>query len=214
MFDIRSQKLADFVTWTAAHIKGDEKGDAQIFLDRLFQAFGQKGAKEAGGTYEDRVKNEAGGTSFADYVWKPVVLIEMKKRGTDLTKHYRQAFDYWTRLVPNRPRFVVLCNFDTFNVYDFDNQVDSPVDTVDLDELPDRYGPLAFLFPTKEKPTFGNDRVAVTREAADRLALCFNKLIVRKVDRPRPALHPPIARRPVRRRHRPAPQIPAHPSSR
>ncbi len=43
--------------------------------------------------------------------------------------------------------------------------------------------PLAFLFPTKEKPTFGNDRVAVTRDAADRLALCFNKLIVRKVDR-------------------------------
>lgn len=42
MFDIRSQKLADFVAWTAAHIKGDEKGDAQIFLDRLFQAFGQK----------------------------------------------------------------------------------------------------------------------------------------------------------------------------
>ncbi len=56
MFDIRSQKLADFVAWTAAHIKGDEKGDAQIFLDRLFQAFGQKGAKEAGGTYEDRVE--------------------------------------------------------------------------------------------------------------------------------------------------------------
>jgi hypothetical protein len=30
--------------------------------------------------------------------WKPVVLIEMKKRGEDLTRHYRQAFDYWTRL--------------------------------------------------------------------------------------------------------------------
>jgi hypothetical protein len=40
MFDIRSQKLADFVTWTGGHIEGD----AQIFLDRLFQAFGQKGA--------------------------------------------------------------------------------------------------------------------------------------------------------------------------
>jgi hypothetical protein len=40
-------------------------------------------------------------------VWKPVVLVEMRKRGTDLSKHYRQAFDYWTRLVPDRPRFVV-----------------------------------------------------------------------------------------------------------
>src|ERR1039457_6729060 len=35
------------------------------------------------------------GTSFADLVWKPVVLIEMKRRGEDLTRHYRQAFDYW-----------------------------------------------------------------------------------------------------------------------
>ena len=41
-------------------------------------------------------------------VWKPVVLMEMKKRAINLQKHYRQAFDYWTRLVPNRPRYVVL----------------------------------------------------------------------------------------------------------
>ena len=26
-------------------------------------------------------------------------LVEMKKRGVDLSKHYRQAFDYWVRLV-------------------------------------------------------------------------------------------------------------------
>jgi hypothetical protein len=42
-------------------------------------------------------------------VWKPIVLVEMKKRGEDLRKHYRQAFDYWVRLVPRRPRYVVLC---------------------------------------------------------------------------------------------------------
>ncbi|MDB5355322.1 MAG: Mtase [Phycisphaerales bacterium] len=183
MHEMQAQRLAGFVTWVGQHIKGDEKGEAQIFLDRLFQAFGQKGAKEVGGAYEERVKNDAGGTSFADYVWKPIVLIEMKKRGADLSKHYRQAFEYWTRLVPNRPRYVVLCNFDAFAVYDFDRQLDAPVDTVGLAELPQRYGPLAFLFPTKQEPTFGNDRVAVTRDAADRLAVCFNKLIVRKVDR-------------------------------
>src|SRR4051812_44568363 len=182
----RETLLADFVQWCAAHITGDEKGQAQIFLDRLFRAFGQKGSLDVGGTAEMRVrkaKEDGGGTSFADYVWKPVVLIEMKKRGVDLSKHYRQAFDYWTRLVPNRPRYVVLCNFDRFDVYDFDRQMDAPVDLVALAELPDRYGPLAFLFPTNEKPTFGNDRVAVTRDAAFKLATCFNKLTSRKVDR-------------------------------
>ena len=98
-------KLAEFATWCQKHITGDEKGQAQIFLDRLFQAFGQPGCLDVGGTTEFRIRKsneDGGGTAFADYVWKPVVLIEMKKRGTDLQKHYRQAFDYWTRLVPNR----------------------------------------------------------------------------------------------------------------
>jgi hypothetical protein len=34
------------------------------------------------------------------------VLIEMKKRGANLPRHYRQAFDYWVRLVPRRTRRV------------------------------------------------------------------------------------------------------------
>ena len=45
----RETRLQTFVDWCAAHITGDEKGEAQIFLDHLFQAFGQAGLKEAGG---------------------------------------------------------------------------------------------------------------------------------------------------------------------
>ncbi len=184
MHEDRKQRLAEYVAWVAKHIKGDEKGEAQIFLDRLFAAFGRKGVKEAGTTLEQRIKKaDNRGTAFADLVWKPVVLIEMKRRGEDLMRHYRQAFDYWTRLVPGRPRYVVLCNFDEFWVYDFETQMDTPVDRLALAELPDRWGPLAFLFPTDEKPIFGNDHEAVTRKAADCLAVCFNKLISRKVDR-------------------------------
>ncbi|NQT36720.1 MAG: class I SAM-dependent DNA methyltransferase, partial [Planctomycetes bacterium] len=109
---------------------GDEKGEAQIFLDRLFQ-----------------------------------------------------AFDYWVRLAPGRPRYVVLCNFDEFWVYDFETQMDSPVDRLQIEELPRRPGPLAFLFPTPQTPVFVNDQEKVTRAAADRLATCFNKLVTRRVDR-------------------------------
>jgi hypothetical protein len=92
----RESLLSDFVQWCAAHITGDEKWQAQIFLDRLFRAFGQKGSLDVGGTADMRIRKaseDGGGTSFADYVWKPVVLIEMKKRGADLSKHFRQAFD-------------------------------------------------------------------------------------------------------------------------
>jgi type II restriction/modification system DNA methylase subunit YeeA len=174
----RSRRLADFIAWVVSNIRGDEKGEAQVYLDRFFQAFGHAGVREAGATLEERVKKADGkGTSFADLVWKPVVLIEMKKRGEDLTRHYRQAFDYWTRLVPGRPRYVILCNFDEFWVYDFDTQMDAPVDKVNLPDLATRWGALGFLFPTPLKPVFGNDHVAVTRKAADQLAECFNKLV-------------------------------------
>lgn len=179
-------ELTEFVAWCQKNITGDEKGQAQIFLDRLFQAFGQPGCLDVGGTTEFRIRKadeDGGGTAFADYVWKPVVLMEMKKRGENLQKHYRQAFDYWTRLVPNRPRYVVLCNFDEFRVYDFDTDLDTPKDTLALKDLPERWGPLAFLAPGSPKPTFDNDREKVTRQAADCLAECFRKLIKRGVPR-------------------------------
>lgn len=187
MADSRSEKLAAFTAWAQAHITGDEKGQAQIFLDHLFQAFGHPGSLDVGGEAECRIRkssDDGGGTSFADYVWKPVVLIEMKKRGAVLSRHYRQAFDYWTRLVPGRPRYVVLCNFDEFHVYDFETQMDSPVGSAKLADLAEHYGPLNFLFPGQPKPVFDNDRVAVTREAADCLADCFKKLRRRGVDQP------------------------------
>jgi hypothetical protein len=177
-------KLAEFSAWCAKHISGDEKGQAQIFLDRLFQAFGQSGCLDIGGHTEFRIRKadeDGAGTAFADYVWKPVVLIEMKKRGENLQRHYRQAFDYWTRLVPNRPRYVVLCNFDEFRVYDFDTDLDAPKDTLALKDLPNRWGPLAFLCGLK--PSFQSDREAVTREAADKLAFLFNRLLGREVER-------------------------------
>jgi len=179
MDDARQQRLADFVAWTRGCITGDEKGQAQIFLDRLFQAFGHGGLLEVGGTPEFRIRKsreDGGGIAFADYVWKPVVLIEMKKRGQDLARHYRQAFDYWVRLAPGRPRYVVLCNFDEFWIYDFDLQLDEPMDKLFLDELPNRWGPLLFLFRASETPQFKIDRIKVTRGAADRLAECFRKL--------------------------------------
>src|SRR5881396_1092512 len=86
----REQLLSDFVDWAKQHVTGDEKGQAQIFLDRLFRAFGQRGSLDVGGTAEMRIRKaseDGGGTSFADYVWKPVVLIEMKKRGAHLSSN-------------------------------------------------------------------------------------------------------------------------------
>ena len=100
----------------------------------------------------------------------------MKKRGEKLHLHYRQAFEYWLNAVPNRPRYVVLCNFDEFWIYDFDRQLDEPVDKLRIEELPLRHTALNFLFPQEMRPIFGNDREDVSRKAANQMAELFKLL--------------------------------------
>jgi hypothetical protein len=182
--DERRGRLEEFVRFRRESLTGDEKGEAQVFLDRFFQALGHAGVFEAGATLEQRIKkHDQRGTAFADLVWKPRVLVEMKKEGQDLARHYRQAFEYWIDLVPDRPHYVVLCNFDEFWVYDLNQQLEEPVDRVALDDLPERWEALAFLFPVEERPTFQNDLVAVTRDSAALVSGVFNRLIERGVDR-------------------------------
>jgi SAM-dependent methyltransferase len=167
--------LHDFVAYVRT-LKGDEKGESQVFCDRLFRAFSHAGYKEAGAELEFRVKAKGKTTRYADLLWRPRLLLEMKKRGENLGKHYQQVFEYWLELVPDRPKYVILCNFDEFWIYDFDSQMREPVDRVTLDELPVRYTALNFLFPENRPPLFQNDRVNVTREAADKVARVFQSL--------------------------------------
>jgi hypothetical protein len=179
-----TQKIQDFVSY-ARTLKGDEKWEAQVFCDRLFQAFGHAGYKEAGATLEERLVRKGKHVKFIDLIWKPRLLIEMKSRKEHLRDHYQQAFEYWLHSVPQRPRYVVLCNFDEFWIYEFDEQLEEPMDRVRLEDLPRRFTALNFLFPTERKPLFGNNRVAVTRSAADKLAVVFNSIIRRVEDRER-----------------------------
>ena len=171
------QSLQEFVTYCRQFIHGDEKAQAQVFLDRFFQAFGHAGALEVGAVYQERIKK--GNTGFADLVWRPRVLIEMKKRGQNLSKHYSQAFDYWIRLVPDRPRYVILCNFDEFWIFDFNIQLDTPVDQIALIDLPDRFSAFSFMEFANRTPIFRNNQVEVTEKAACYLGLLFNKIKTR-----------------------------------
>jgi Type I restriction enzyme R protein N terminus (HSDR_N) len=177
------ETITKFVNY-AATLDGDEKGEAQVFCDRLFQAFGHQGYKEAGATLEYRIK-KGKATSFADLIWKPRLLIEMKKGGEKLHLHFQQAFEYWINAVPNRPRYVVLCNFREFQIYDFDKQLADPVDTVAVQDLARRYTAFNFLFPDERKPIFNNDREAVSRRAADQTAELFRTL-THRISKPIP----------------------------
>lgn len=182
--------LTDFVSYCQKHIKGDEKGEAQIFLDRLFTALGwPEGLKGAGAECEYRVRDtKKKTTSFGDLVWKKRVLIEMKKREENLAVHLQQATDYWFKLAGDRPQYIILCNFDEFWIYDFNVKVFDPVDLVKLAELPTRKEAFGFLLPKPVTPVFGKDKEDVTELAAEKIAAMYRSMVKRKVP-PQQALH-------------------------
>ena len=199
--------LAEFSAY-ARSLKGDEKGEAQLFLDRFFRALGHVGLQDAGATLEfriakkpgsaqlelltgdaaakDKPKPARGGKKFADLLWPDRVLIEMKKRGEHLEKHYDQLFDYWTQIVPKRPPYAILCNFDELWIYDFNTQLFDPVDKIPVRDVAERWSSLTFLLPRPRPPVFDNNRVEVTRKAAAQMAHVFRELVeTRKIARPR-----------------------------
>lgn len=178
----RKQRFKEFIDWFNQHIQGDEKGEGQIFFEYLLRSFGNAGIKQVGATCEERVKKKSGRTGFADLVWKPRVVVELKKRKEDLSKHYDQAFEYWLNLVPNRPKYMVLCNFDELWIYDLNTQLHDPVHKLNIQDLPDNWGSLAFLFPKEEEPIFNNNNVEVTKEAADIVGSMFLSLTKRGVE--------------------------------
>jgi hypothetical protein len=139
-------KIKEFVNYARYTLKGDEKGEDQFFYEALFKAFGHKGCREAGAQTQFRVKSPGQHTKFPDLVWRPRLLLEMKSRGENLEEHIQQAREYWDELKP-QPRYVVLCNFDEFWIYDTTLQIEEPVNRVKLEELPQRYAALNFLFP-------------------------------------------------------------------
>src|SRR5437764_5526610 len=204
MRDNLKNALSEFVRF-AQTLRGDEKSEAQTFLDHFFRALGHEGVIEAGATFEFRVakkpgspqlelvvagiadpgRRPKGGKKFADLLWPDRVLIEMKSRGENLEKHYDQAFDYWTHIVPKRPPFVILCNFDELWIDDFNTQLFDPVDRVALNDLPENISTFNFLLPIWKKPIFGNNWVDVTRRAADQMATVFREIVDRGEDRER-----------------------------
>ena len=175
------ERIKAFLGWFK-NCKGSEKGEGQIFFDRLFQAFGNTGVLGSGAVCEKPVKKREGkGIAFADLVWKPRVIIELKKRGTALQKHYDQAFNYWITLVPNRPKYMILCNFDEFWIYDLNTQLHDPVHKLNTKDLHTDWGALKFLLPIEEEPIFDNHNVAITEQVAKTVGEIYLSMVKRGV---------------------------------
>ncbi|HOG64853.1 MAG TPA: class I SAM-dependent DNA methyltransferase, partial [Spirochaetota bacterium] len=191
------ESLKEFVVY-ASNLKGDEKGEAQLFCDRFFRAFGHGGLIEANGTLEARIKFQSGKTKFADCLWsppdRPGVLIEMKKKSeTNLEKHFPQARDYWIEMNPEvvigsgaqKPEYIILCNFEKFLIY---RQL-SLVDEVLLSDLLDRSSAFNFMLPVIKEPIFKNNVEAISQEVAGTIGELYKYLVYEKRENTEAAQH-------------------------
>ncbi|MGN0215257.1 MAG: DNA methyltransferase, partial [Prevotella sp.] len=138
--------------------KGYEKGESQRFwLDLLGSVFGVERPTEAV-EFEDKVRLDK--TAFIDVMIPAThVMIEQKSLGKDLRKPIRQSdgslltpfqqAQRYSAVLPysERPRWIVTCNFEEFDVYDMENPNGEP-QRILLKDLGKEYYRLQFLVNT------------------------------------------------------------------
>ena len=166
----------------AKKIEGYEKGEAQTFLNRLLQVFGYIDCHDAGGEFEKRIK-VGKVTKFEDLFIPDKVIVEMKSRGEDLQRHVFQAREYWNNSYDSgKTRFVVLCNFDEFLIFNWYDQ-DAPLDKFDVSDLESRWRALAFLSKDPTTPIFENNVEDVTKQAVEKLLTIYFSILDRGEDK-------------------------------
>ena len=98
-----------------------ERGQAQTFYIEFFQIFGVKSRRVA--SFEEPVKKLGDKRGFIDLFWKGTLIAEHKSAGKDLTKAKQQALDYFPGLKEAElPRYVLVCDFQNFELYDLDER--------------------------------------------------------------------------------------------
>ncbi|MDE0572005.1 hypothetical protein ON058_01070 [Demequina sp. B12] len=155
---------------------GSERSEAQTFLNELFAAYGTD-RREAGALFED-FKSSAG---FMDLHWPGELIVEMKAPGVPLAKADDQRIRYWQESsdaaegVP-AARWVVLCNFHEFEIWEPGRFPKEPRVRLTLEELPDRFEAMLFLQSGDVDPVFTEQRRELTEEAAEHVAQLYTSM--------------------------------------
>lgn len=97
----------------------NEEADAKQFLIEFFNVFGIRNRRIA--TFEHRVKKLDDADGYIDLLWKGNLLVEMKSRGKNLDKAYKQAIDYTHGLKDTElPKYIMVSDFATIRLYDLE----------------------------------------------------------------------------------------------
>lgn len=158
---------------------GTERAEAQTFLNQLFEVYGSdRGA--VGARFED-FSSSAG---FMDLHWPGVCIMEMKAPNKAVASGREQVKRYWEESADETAdigaaRWVVLCNFTDFEVWEPGRFPKSPRATFGLAELPQRYEALLFLAGPALQPSFLQHHRELTTAAAASVAQVYQSLVDR-----------------------------------
>lgn len=138
-----------------------EKGETQTFYNDFFGIFGVERRSVA--RYEEHVKKLNNRSGFIDLFWPKVLLVEQKSAGRGLVKAGAQAGEYFDALKEtDRPRFQLLCDFQTFQLLDRDTREETAFALADLPKHVEKFGFIMGM----EKRSF-KDQDPVNIEAAE-----------------------------------------------
>lgn len=163
---------------------GSEKAEAQTFLNQLFDAYGSD-RLEVGAQFE-AFKSSAG---FMDLHWPGVCIVEMKAPHINVSSARDQVKRYWEESADEESdtpaaRWVVLCNFKEFEIWEPGRFPKSPRAKFALAELPSRYEALLFLAGTDQRPDFAERHKELSTKAADQIGDVYLSLIDRNAGPP------------------------------
>ena len=165
--EIRTRAAAFAREWADARY---EKGETQSFYNEFFDIFGVRRRSVA--RYEEHVKRLDNTSGFIDLFWPGVLLVEQKSAGRDLTAAGVQAATYFDALPErDRPRYQLLCDFQTFELLDRDERGETRFALVDLPEHIEKFG---FIIGVQRR-TF-RDQDPVNIEAAELMARLHDAL--------------------------------------
>jgi hypothetical protein len=161
---------------------GNEQQEAQRFLLELLQCYGVDN-RSTSFTFEHHYPD---GTR-ADLFWPGFLLVEMKSASeTDrLLVHRGQAMGYWqqsadpARDIPS-PRWLVLCSFRRFEIWQPGEYPAGPRATVDLTQLTERLEVLDFL--RDRQPDFHRNAADLASEAVAATAGIYRSAVGRGTD--------------------------------
>ena len=152
--EIRARAATFAQDWAG---EGYEKGQTQLFYRDLFEVFGVSVRRVAG--FEEPVKKLGDKRGFIDLFWKGVLLVEQKSVGRDLSKAKTQAYDYFPGLTEaDLPRYLLLSDFQTFELYDLDEGEEI---SLALADLPRHVEKFAFILGVQKRSFEDQDPVNI-----------------------------------------------------